>query len=76
MRAERVEDSLIFLLSCSNRNEVPCDSRRHFLEIATIHGQEDGMAKKATKAKTKPAAKKTTAKKTTTAKRKPAAKKK
>lgn len=78
---ECIEDTLVFLLCCSNRIAVLCDSRRHFDDVATFHGQEDGMAKKATttkaKAKTKPAAKKTTAKKTTTAaKRKPAAKKK
>jgi hypothetical protein len=81
IHAKRVEDKLVFLLCCSNRIAVLCDSRRHVDDIATFHGQEDGMAKKATttkaKAKTKPAAKKTTAKKTTTAaKRKPAAKKK
>jgi hypothetical protein len=60
-------DTLIFLLCCSNRNGVPCDSHRHFFEVAIYHGQEDGMAKKATKAKTKPAAKKTPAKKSTAA---------
>jgi hypothetical protein len=77
---KRVEDKLVFLLCCSNRIAVLCDSRRHFDDIATFHGQEDGMAKKATttkaKAKTKPAAKKTAKKTTTAAKRKPAAKKK
>jgi hypothetical protein len=55
---------------------VRCDSRRHSFEIAIYHGQEDGMAKRATtKAKTKPAAKKTTAKKST-AKRKTTTRKK
>jgi hypothetical protein len=60
-------NTLIFFLCCSNRNGVPCDSHRHFFEVAIYHGQEDGMAKKATKAKTKPAAKKTPAKKSTAA---------
>jgi hypothetical protein len=45
-------------------------------EVAIYHGQEDGMAKKATKAKTKPAAKKTAAKKSTAAKKKAPARKK
>ena len=68
-------DSLIFLLCCSNRVAVPCDSRGHKFEVAIYHGQEDSMAKRATKAKSKPAAKKTTAKKST-AKRKTTTRKK